>query len=39
MEAVARRKPKAVEELAEIPELRHWQASVLGSDFVAALRG
>ncbi|HXF25003.1 MAG TPA: HRDC domain-containing protein, partial [Gemmatimonadaceae bacterium] len=39
MEAVARRKPKAVEELAEIPELRRWQASVLGSDFVAALRG
>lgn len=38
IEAVARRKPGAVEELAEIPELRRWQASVLGSDFVAALR-
>jgi ribonuclease D len=39
MEAVARRKPKSVEELAEIPELRHWQAEVLGPEFVAALRG
>ncbi|MDQ6738640.1 MAG: HRDC domain-containing protein [Gemmatimonadota bacterium] len=39
MEAVARRKPASVEELAEIPELRRWQAEVLGPDFVAALRG
>jgi|SRR6185437_12629690 ribonuclease D len=39
MEAVARRKPKTVEELAEIPELRRWQAAVLGTEFVAALRG
>lgn len=39
IEAVARRKPKSVEELREIPELRHWQAEVLGPDFVAALRG
>lgn len=39
MEAVARRKPKKTEELAEIPELRRWQAEVLGPDFVAALRG
>lgn len=38
MEAVARRKPATVEEVAEIPELRRWQASVLGPDFVAALR-
>ena len=38
MEAVARRKPKSIEELAEIPELRRWQAEVLGPDFVAALR-
>lgn len=37
MEAVARRKPASVEEVAEIPELRRWQASVLGPDFVKAL--
>jgi len=39
IEAVARRKPRSIEELREIPELRHWQAEVLGPDFVAALRG
>lgn len=39
MEAVARRKPQSIEELREIPELRRWQADVLGADFVAALRG
>jgi ribonuclease D len=38
VEAVARRKPRSIEELNEIPELRHWQAEVLGADFVAALR-
>jgi ribonuclease D len=38
MEAVARRKPQSAGELAEIPELRRWQAEVLGPDFVAALR-
>jgi ribonuclease D len=38
LEAVARRKPASVEELGEIPELRHWQAEVLGADFVAALK-
>jgi ribonuclease D len=37
MEAVARRRPRHVEELAEIPELRRWQAEVLGADFVKAL--
>lgn len=39
MEAVARRKPRSLEELREIPELRRWQAEVLGPDFVAALKG
>src|SRR5665213_4391401 len=39
MEAVARRKPKSVEDLREVTELRHWQAEVLGPDFVAALKG
>jgi ribonuclease D len=39
MEAVARRKPQSLDELREIPELRRWQAEVLGPEFVAALRG
>jgi ribonuclease D len=37
MEAVARRKPRHVEEVAEIPELRRWQVEVLGAEFVKAL--
>lgn len=37
MEAVARRNPRDVEELAEIPELRKWQAEVLGEGYVKAL--
>jgi ribonuclease D len=37
MEAVARRNPASVDEVAEIPELRRWQAGVLGADFVKAL--
>lgn len=39
LEAVARRKPTSIEALEEIPELRRWQAEVLGAEFVAALRG
>jgi len=38
LEAVARRRPKAVEELGDIPELRRWQVEQLGEDFVRALR-
>jgi ribonuclease D len=38
LEAVARRRPKSVEELSEIPELRRWQIEQLGDDFVRALR-
>ncbi|HEV2643823.1 MAG TPA: HRDC domain-containing protein, partial [Candidatus Elarobacter sp.] len=38
MEAVARRKPASLDELLEIPELRRWQAEVLGPDFIGALR-
>jgi ribonuclease D len=37
MEAVARRNPSTVEELAEVSELRNWQKAVLGRAFVAAL--
>jgi len=39
MEAVARRNPRHVDELAEIKELRGWQAEVLGEQFVNALAG
>ena len=39
MEAVARRNPRHVDELQEIPELRRWQAEVLGPRFVKALGG
>ena len=38
LEAVARRRPEAVEELSEIPELRRWQVEELGEEFVRALR-
>src|SRR5205085_11442660 len=38
MEAVARRNPATVEELAEVPELRRWQVAELGQAFVAALQ-
>jgi len=37
MEAVARRNPSTVEEVAEVPELRRWQVAELGADFVRAL--
>jgi len=39
MEAVARRKPRHLDEFAEIPELRAWQAEVLGAGFLKALHG
>ena len=34
LEAVARVKPKSVEDLSAIPELRRWQIEVMGADFV-----
>ncbi len=37
LEAVARKNPATLEELAAIPELRRWQVEVLGSRFVRAL--
>jgi len=39
MEAVARRNPRHVDEMAEVKELRRWQAEVLGEQFVKALAG
>jgi len=38
LEAVARRRPRSVEELTEIPDLRRWQIEQLGEDFIRALR-
>jgi ribonuclease D len=38
MEAVARRNPASVEELAEVAELRRWQVRELGEAFVKALQ-
>lgn len=37
LETVARKRPKSVDELGEIPELRRWQIEQLGEDFVRAL--
>lgn len=37
MEAVVRRRPRHVDDLQELPELRKWQIEVLGADFVKAL--
>ncbi|MEO6331184.1 MAG: HRDC domain-containing protein, partial [Gemmatimonadaceae bacterium] len=38
IEAVARRNPANMEELAEVAELRKWQAKELGPDFLRALQ-
>lgn len=38
LEAVARRNPASIEELAEVRELRKWQARELGPDFLRALQ-
>ena len=37
LEAIARRRPKTLDELAEIPDLRRWQVEVLGSAFLKAM--
>ncbi|MEO7084897.1 MAG: ribonuclease D [Gemmatimonadaceae bacterium] len=39
MEAVARKNPTTREDLATVTELRDWQRSVLGEDFLKALKG
>jgi ribonuclease D len=38
LEAIARRNPRSLDELLEVPEVRRWQAAVLGDEFIAALR-
>lgn len=37
LEAVARRNPATLDELADIPELRRWQVEMLGAEFLDAL--
>jgi ribonuclease D len=37
LEAIARKRPKTIEELAEIPDLRRWQIEVLGPALLRAL--
>jgi len=39
LEAVARRDPKSVDDLRDVPELRRWQVEVMGERFVKALKG
>jgi ribonuclease D len=38
LEAVARKNPRTLDELLEVPEVRRWQAEVLGEEFLHALR-
>jgi ribonuclease D len=37
LEAIARRNPRTVDEMLEVPEVRRWQTEVLGRDFMKAL--
>ncbi|HJU73411.1 MAG TPA: HRDC domain-containing protein [Gemmatimonadaceae bacterium] len=37
LEAIARRKPDTLEDLAEVPELRRWQIDVLGEELLKAM--
>jgi ribonuclease D len=37
LEAIARRRPKKVGDLADVPGLRKWQIALMGEDFVLAL--
>jgi ribonuclease D len=38
LEAIARKNPGSLDDFADIPDLRKWQAEVLGPDFIRALR-
>ena len=38
LEAVARRRPSTLADLAEVKDLRRWQIAVLGGEFLAALK-
>lgn len=38
LEAIVRRKPQTVADLADIKDLRRWQVAVLGGEFIEAMR-
>ena len=38
LEAIARRAPSNLEEMAEVPELRKWQITELGESFLEAVQ-
>lgn len=38
LEAIARRNPRSLDELTEVPDVRRWQVGVLGEEFIHALR-
>ena len=38
LEAIARRNPHSLDALMEVPDVRRWQAEVLGEEFIQALR-
>lgn len=38
LENVARRKPKSLDELAEVPDVRKWQIELLGAEFLKTLK-
>ncbi|HEY8165878.1 MAG TPA: HRDC domain-containing protein [Gemmatimonadaceae bacterium] len=38
LEAIARKRPKKVSDLEDVPGLRKWQISVMGEDFIVALK-
>lgn len=37
LEGIARRNPHSLEEMMEVPDMRRWQAEVLGEEFIHAL--
>lgn len=39
LEAVARRKPATLDELAQVPDMRRWQVDVMGNELLHALGG
>jgi ribonuclease D len=39
LETIARKKPRTLEELSEVPELRRWQVEVLGEELLRAVGG
>jgi ribonuclease D len=39
LEAIARRQPTTLDELAQVPDMRRWQVEVMGDELLRALRG